>query len=99
MLAAPSSGSGDAMLSQAIKAAVDRDLVLPGQYVVCVSSVNNAIQLKIIGVDDFGRGIHPEQGAAHEGELNLCIALLPSRGVHQDGRVIVAVSIVRLHNP
>ena len=78
MLAAPSSGSGDAMLSQAIKAAVDRDLVLPGQYVVCVSSVNNAIQLKIIGVDDFGRGIHPEQGAAHEGAIHLCIALLPS---------------------
>lgn len=68
MLAAPSSGTGDAMLSQAIKAAVDRELVAPGEYVVCVSTVNNAIQLKIIGVDDFGQGIHPEQGAAHEGK-------------------------------
>ena len=89
MLAAPSSGSGDAMLTQAIQAAVDRGLVGPSQYVVCVSSVNNAIQLKVVGVDDFGRGIHPEQGAAHEGDPSTVITLTWLRLVH--GAVVVLV--------
>ena len=67
MLAAPSSGTGDAMLGQAIEAAMGRGLVAPGDYVVCVSAENHAIQLKIVAVDDYGK-IHSTQGATHDGE-------------------------------
>ena len=66
MLAAPSSGTGDAMLGQAIEAAVRRGLASPGDYVVCVSTENHAIQLKIVAVNDYGQ-IHHSQGTSHNG--------------------------------
>ena len=57
MLAAPMQGRSDAMLSQAIAAATQRGLVEPSQHVVCVESVKDILTLKIISVDNMGRGM------------------------------------------
>ena len=57
MLAAPMLGRTEAMLSQAVAAAVQRGLVEPHQHVVCVESVREVLTLKVIAVDALGRGM------------------------------------------
>ena len=64
MLAAPMQGRSDAMLSQAVAAAVQRGLVEPHQHVVCVESVKDVLTLKIISVDAVGRGMMRRGGAS-----------------------------------
>jgi hypothetical protein len=50
-------GNNEGMLGDAVAVAVRRGLVGPKQHVVCVMSVRNDLVLKVVSVDDFGKGI------------------------------------------
>ena len=50
MLAAPMPGASDAVLSEAVEAAVARGLVEPRQHVVCLMAAKDDLVLKILNV-------------------------------------------------
>ena len=78
------------MLGQAIEAAVKRGLASPGDYVVCVSTENHSIQLKIVAVNDYGQ-IHHSQGTSHDGDS--CLFPLRISGM-QRAPLIATASVV-----
>ena len=55
MLAAPMPGASDAVLSEAVQAAVERGLVAPIQHVVCLQAAKDDLVLKASHVP----AIHP----------------------------------------
>lgn len=58
MLGAPHAGaSSEGLLAEAVAVAAARGLVRPSQHVVCVMSVHGDLMLKVVSVDDAGRGI------------------------------------------
>ncbi len=68
LLGAPMQGNTEGMLADAVAVAVKRGLVEPKQHVVCVMSMRSDLVLKVVSVDDFGRGISHSTsttGAAH----------------------------------
>lgn len=66
MLAAPSSGSTDNMLQDAVTAAAKRGLVRPHDHVVCVMSIKDSLVVKVVTMDGIGarcmRHSHSAQG-------------------------------------
>lgn len=66
MLAAPSSGSTDNMLQDAVTAAAKRGLVRPNDHVVCVMSIKDSLVVKVVTMDGIGarcmRHSHSAQG-------------------------------------
>ena len=54
MLAAPSAGSNDNMLQDAVTAATNRGLVLPNDHVVCVMSIKDSLVVKVVTMDGIG---------------------------------------------
>ncbi|KAL3159599.1 hypothetical protein ABBQ38_010011 [Trebouxia sp. C0009 RCD-2024] len=67
MLAAPSSGSTDNMLQDAVTAAAKRGLVRPNDHVVCVMSIKDSLVVKVVTMDGIGarcmRHSHSAQGS------------------------------------
>ena len=57
MLAAPTAGADDTLLSQVLSLAVKRGLVKAKQHVVCVLSVRGDLVLNVCQVDDRGAGL------------------------------------------
>lgn len=50
-------GDGEGLLADAVAVAVQKGLVRAKQHVVCVLSVRGDLVLKVVSVDDIGRGI------------------------------------------
>ena len=67
MLAAPSAGSNDNMLQDAVTAAANRGLVHPNDHVVCVMSIKDSLVVKVVTMDGIGaccmRHTNSAQGA------------------------------------
>ena len=58
ILSAPSvDGSSDGMLAEAIMVAAKRGLVAPHDHVVCLLAVKESLVVKILSVDELGRGM------------------------------------------
>lgn len=56
----------EGMLADAVEVAVKRGLVEPKQHVVCVMSVRTDLVLKVVSVDDFGKGISHSMSTSGE---------------------------------
>ena len=54
MLAAPSAGSNDNMLQDAVTAATNRGLVRPNDHVVCVMSIKDSLVVQVVTMDGIG---------------------------------------------
>lgn len=69
MLAAPSAGSNDNMLQDAVTAATNRGLVRPNDHVVCVMSIKDSLVVKVVTMDGIGarcmRHSNSAQGVIH----------------------------------
>lgn len=69
MLAAPSAGSNDNMLQDAVTAATNRSLVRPNDHVVCVMSIKDSLVVKVVTMDGIGarcmRHSNSAQGVNH----------------------------------
>ena len=85
MLAAPTAGAGDTLLSQVLSAAVQRGLVKAKQHVVCVLSVRGDLVLNVCQVDDRGAGL--QSNLASLGALTHCLAPFPYALDHPLGLV------------
>lgn len=58
VLGAPQAGnSSEGLLAEAVAVALRRGLVQPKQHVVCIQSQHGDLMLKVVSVDDAGRGI------------------------------------------
>lgn len=77
MLAAPSSGSHDNMLQDAVTAAANRGLVRPNDHVVCVMSIKDSLVVKVVTMDGIGarcmRHSHSAQGKNCDSRIPLVL--------------------------
>ena len=89
MLAAPSAGSNDNMLQDAVTAATNRGLVRPNDHVVCVMSIKDSLVVKVVTMDGIGarcmRHTNSAQGVNHDSSTS------HSTHIHTHKRAVGAV--------
>ena len=95
LLGAPMGGANsEAMLAEAVGAAVRRGLVRAKQHVVCVLSVRGDFMLKVVSVDDVGGGMAHSISSSGQ-HMSLSGTQPSTPGFLHSSSVLAAVPTVR----